>query len=193
MNEFPDWLASTLASDATEGRGVLPLWVNSLKPDARAVGPAFVALMGQDDNLSVREAIQAPHATGSVLIVAGGSTSRTATIGGLMALEMQNVGIIALVTDGLVRDAREIRQMQQFSVWCRGVTPAASQKQGPVVVGGSISIGGTLIRDGDLVIADDDGVVIWPKEQIDVLLGKAEAKWQQDNARLARLQRQRPS
>jgi 4-hydroxy-4-methyl-2-oxoglutarate aldolase len=193
MNEFPDWLASTLASDATEGRGVLPLWVNSLKPDARAVGPAFVALMGQDDNLSVREAIQAPHATGSVLIVAGGSTSRTATIGGLMALEMQNVGIIALVTDGLVRDAREIRQMQQFSVWCRGVTPAASQKQGPVVVGGSISIGGTLIRDGDLVIADDDGVVIWPKEQIDVLLGKAEAKWQQDNARLVRLQRQRPS
>ncbi len=188
MNEFPDWLASTLASDATEGRGVLPLWISSLKPDARAVGPAFVALMGQDDNLSVREAIQAPHAPGAVLVVAGGSTSRTATIGGLMALEMQNAGILALVTDGLVRDAREIRQMQHFSVWCRGVTPTASQKQGPVVVGGSVSIGGTLIRDGDLVIADDDGVVIWPKEQTDVLLSKAEAKWQQDNARLARLQ-----
>ncbi len=105
-----------------------------------------------------------------------------------MALEMQNAGILALVTDGLVRDAREIRQMQHFSVWCRGVTPTASQKQGPVVVGGSVSIGGTLIRDGDLVIADDDGVVIWPKEQTDVLLSKAEAKWQQDNARLARLQ-----
>ncbi len=189
MNEFPDWLASTLASDATEGRGVLPLWISSLKPDARAVSPAFVALMSQDDNLSVREAIQTPHMSGTVLVVAGGSTSRTATIGGLMALEMQNAGILALVTDGLVRDAREIRQMQQFIVWCRGVTPTASQKQGPVVVGGSVSIGGTLIRDGDLVIADDDGVVIWPKEQIDVLLGKAEAKWQQDNARLARLQK----
>jgi 4-hydroxy-4-methyl-2-oxoglutarate aldolase len=188
MNEFPDWLASTLASDATEGRGVLPLWISSLKPDARAVGPAFVALMSQDDNLSVREAIQHPQAPGSVLVVAGGSTSRTATIGGLIALEMQNAGILALITDGLVRDAREIRQMQRFNVWCRGVTPTASQKQGPVVVGGSVSIGGTLIRDGDVVIADDDGVVIWPKEQIDVLLGKAEAKWQQDNARLARLQ-----
>jgi regulator of RNase E activity RraA len=193
MDKFPNWLASTLASDATEGRGVLPLWISSLKPDARAVGPAFVALMSQDDNLSVREAIQHPHTPGSVLVVAGGSTSRTATIGGLMALEMQNAGILALVTDGLVRDAREIRQMQQFSVWCRGVTPTASQKQGPVVVGGSVSIGGTLIRDGDLVIADDDGVVIWPKEQIDVLLSNAEAKWQQDNARLARLQLGRPS
>jgi len=188
MDEFPDWLASTLAADATEGRGVLPTWISSLKPDARAVGPAFVALMSQDDNLSVREAMQAPHAPGSVLVVAGGSTSRTATIGGLMALEMQHAGIVALVTDGLVRDAREIRQMQQFSVWCRGVTPAASYKQGPVVVGGSVSLGGILIRDGDLVIADEDGVVIWPKEQIDALLGKADAKRQQDDARLAQLQ-----
>src|SRR5436853_2503748 len=130
MNEFPDWLASTLAADATEGRGVLPLWINALKPDARAVGPAFVALMSQDDNLSVREAIQHPHAPGSVLVVAGGSTSRTATIGGLMALEMQNAGILALVTDGLVRDAREFRQLQQLSVMCRGGTATAYQKQG---------------------------------------------------------------
>lgn len=191
MHKFPDWLASTLASDATEGLGVLPSWISSLKPDARVVGPAFVAVMGQDDNLSVREAIQTPHSPGSVMVVAGGSTSRTATIGGLMALEMQNAGIVALVTDGLVRDAREIRQLRQFSVWCRGVTPAASHKQGPVVIGGSVSIGGILIRDGDLVIADDDGVVIWPKEQIDVLLSKAEAKWQQDTLRFEQLQRGR--
>jgi 4-hydroxy-4-methyl-2-oxoglutarate aldolase len=187
MHQFPDWLASTLASDATEGRNVLPSWIGSLKPGTRAVGPAFVALMSQDDNLSVREAIQAAHSPGSVLVIGGGSTSRTATIGGLIALEMQNAGIVALVTDGLVRDVREIRQLQQFSVWCRGITPVASNKLGPVVVGGSISIGGVVVRDGDLIIADEDGVVIWPKEQIDALLGKADAKRQQDNARLARL------
>jgi 4-hydroxy-4-methyl-2-oxoglutarate aldolase len=188
MNEFPAWLTSTLASDATEGRGVLPPWIGSLKPDARAVGPAFVALMSQDDNLSVREAIKASPPPGSVLVVAGGSTSRTATIGGLMALEMQHAGIVALVTDGLVRDAGEIRQMQQFSVWCRGVTPAASHKNGPAVVGGTVSLGGTIIQDGDLIIADEDGVVIWPKELIDNLLIRAQAKLQQDNARLVQLQ-----
>ena len=188
MSDFPHWLASTLASDATEGRGALPSWIYSLASKGRVVGPAFVALMSQDDNLSVREALQSPQAKGCVLVVAGGSTSRTATIGGLMALEMQNAGILGLVTDGLVRDSSELRHMQQFSVWCRGVTPIASQKQGPVQIGGSVSLGGVLIRDGDLVIADEDGVVIWPKEQIDALLVKAEAKWQQDNARLARLQ-----
>src|SRR5438876_5882244 len=188
MNEFPDWLSSTLASDANEGQGVLTSWIGSLKPDARAVGPAFVALMSQDDNLSVGEAIKASLPPGSVLVVAGGSTSRTATIGGLMALEMQHAGIVALVTDGLVRDAGEIRQMQQFSVWCRGVTPAASHKNGPAVVGGSVSLGGVLIRDGDLIIADEDGVVIWPMEHIDDLLARAQARLQEDNARLVQLQ-----
>src|SRR5438045_1278574 len=137
------------------------------KPEAQAIGPAFVVLMSQDDNLSVGEAIRASPRPGSILVVAGGSTSRTATIGGLMALEMQLAGIVALVTDSLVRDAGEIRQMQQFSVWCRGVTPTASHKNGPAVVGGTVSLGGTIIRDGDLVIADEDGVVVWPKEHID--------------------------
>jgi 4-hydroxy-4-methyl-2-oxoglutarate aldolase len=190
MPEFPAWLAATLASDATEGQGVLPNTILALRADSHVVGPARVVLMSQDDNLSVRAVLEAPPAPGSVLVVAGGSTSRTATIGGLMALEMQQAGIAGLVTDGLVRDAREIRELG-FGVWCRGVTPTASQKNGPALVGGSVSIGGRVIRDGDLVIADDDGVVIWPQEQIETLLVKAEKKLQQDNARLARLQGQK--
>lgn len=190
MQIFPDWLNSTLASDATEGQGVLPNWLCSLKLEARTVGPALVALMSQDDNLSVREAIHAPHPPGCVLVVAGGSTSRTATIGGLLALEMQNAGFSALVTNGLVRDSREIRQLQHFNAWCRGVTPTASQKKGPALVGGAVSLGGIMIHDGDVVIADEDGVVIWPEEQVATLLAKAEARWYQDNTRLAQLQRE---
>ena len=187
MNEFPAWLAATLASDATEGQGILPNTILPLRPASRVVGPARVVMMSQDDNLSVRKVMEAPPAAGTVLVAAGGSASRTATIGGLMALEMQNVGIAGLVTDGLVRDAQEIRA-SGFSVWCRGVTPSASHKSGPALVGGTVSIGGTVIRDGDLVIADDDGVVIWPQERISELLTRAEAKLQQDNMRLAQLQ-----
>ncbi len=186
MSEFPAWLASTLASDAAEGRGALPNNIAPLYADVRVVGPARVVLVGQDDNLSVREVMATAQVPGSVLVVAGGSTSRTATIGGLMALEMQQAGIIGLITDGLVRDSREIRELG-FPVWSRGVTPRASYKNGPAVVGGAVSIGGTVIREGDLIIADDDGVVVWPRERVSDLLVKAEAKLQQDNARLARL------
>ncbi len=186
MNEFPAWLAATLASDATEGQGILPNTILPLRPASHVVGPARVVLMSQDNNLSVRKVMETLPAPGTVLVAAGGSASRTATIGGLMALEMQKVGIAGLVTDGLVRDSQEIRA-SGFSVWCRGVTPMASHKNGPALIGGTVSIGGTVIRDGDLVIADDDGVVIWPQERINELLTKAEARFQQDNARLAQL------
>jgi 4-hydroxy-4-methyl-2-oxoglutarate aldolase len=188
MGEIPGWLAATLASDATEGQGVLPHTIVALRTGSRVIGPARVVLVSQDDNLAVRKVMEAPPAPGSVLVVAGGSMSRTAVIGDLIALEMQNAGIAGLVTDGLVRDSQEIRALG-FNVWCRGVTPTASRKNGPAHIGGSVSIGGTVIRDGDLVIADDDGVVIWPQEHVDELLVRAEAKLKQDNERLARLQR----
>jgi Phenazine biosynthesis-like protein len=79
MSEFPDWLASTLASDATAGQGVLPPWIGPLKPGVRAVDPAFVALMSQDDNLSVREAMQASIQPGSILAVEGLSAQVVST------------------------------------------------------------------------------------------------------------------
>jgi regulator of RNase E activity RraA len=135
----------------------------------------------------MRKIMDEPPMPGTVLVVAGGGTSRSAIIGGLLVREMQNAGIAGLVTDGLVRDSQEIRQ-SGFGVWCRGVTPIASQKKGPARVGGSVSIGGVVVRDGDLVIADEDGVVIWPQERIDELLTRAEAKFQLDNKRMAQLQ-----
>jgi len=186
MNEFPMWLTATLASDATEGQGVLPNTILPLQSALCIVGPARVMLISQDDNLAVRTVLEAPPAPGSILVVGGGNTSRAAIIGSLMVLEMQNVGIVGLVTDGLVRDSQEIRE-SGFGVWCRGVTPMAPHKVGPASVGGSISLGGTIIQDGDLVIADNDGVVIWPQERISELMIKAEARLQQDNARLAQL------
>ena len=190
MQKFPDWLTATLASDAAEGQGVLPHFILPLQTASRTIGPAHVAQMGEDDNLVMRKVMDTPPPAGTVIVVAGGSTSRAAIIGGLMTLEMQNAGIAGFVTDGLVRDSQEIRQ-SGLSVWCRGVTAIGGQKNGPARVGGSISIGGQVIREGDIVIADDDGVVIWPQAQVDALLAKAETRLRRDNERLARLQAQK--
>jgi len=183
---FPDWLASTLASDAAGGRNVLPNWIGALKTDSRVVGRAFVVLAAHEDNLAVAQAVKQSPPRGCVMVVAGMNTSRTATIGGLMGLEMQNLGIIGLVSDGLVRDAAELRKLD-LQVWCRGVTPIASQKISAGAAGVTITIGGVTVRDGDLVIADDDGVVIWQQEQVADLLVKAKTKFDSDNARLEKL------
>src|SRR6476659_9253868 len=103
---YPDWLNATLASDATEGRGVAANWIRALQEGARLVGPAFVVLACEDDNQAVRVAMGGEFPEGCVLVVGGQSTSRTATLGDLMALELQLTGVAGLVTDGLVRDSR---------------------------------------------------------------------------------------
>lgn len=188
MSEFtyPNWLVSTLASDASGGRGVLPEWIRALKPNSLVVGPAFVVLAAHEDNLAVVQALKKSPPQGCVIVVAGMNTSHTATIGGLMGLEMQNMGIVGLVSDGLVRDAQELRKLD-LQIWCRGVTPIASKKVSEGATGIPITIGGVTVRDGDLVVADDDGVVIWQKEHVEELLIKAKAKFDSDNLRLERL------
>lgn len=188
QEQYPDWLSSTLASDAAEGRNVLPGWLSSLKADSKLIGSAFLVLASQDDNQAVVQALTNSPPPGCVLVVGGMSTSKTATIGGLMALEIQNAGISGLVTDGLVRDSQEIRQLD-LPVWCRGTTPIASAKRNSGVTGGPLSIGGITIQQDDLIIADDDGIVVWPQKDIKELLSRAESKFNADNVRLERLQK----
>jgi len=101
-------------------------------------------------------------------------------------LDLPRHGVVGLVTDGLVRDASEIRALG-FPVWCRGTTPTAPNKLSPGRVGGSVDIGGALVRDGDIVIADDDGVVVWPHEEVAELLAKADARRKSDQERLAKI------
>src|SRR5262249_23025072 len=70
--DLPEWLVATLASDATEGEGVLPNFILPLRPGSRVVGPARVALMGQDDNLVMRKGMDESPMAGGVVVVGGG-------------------------------------------------------------------------------------------------------------------------
>ena len=184
--QYPDWLSATLASDATGGKDVLPTELHSLNPNSRVIAPAFVVLGGQDDNQVIRRLVENPPGPGFILVVAGHQTSRTATIGGLMALELQNLGFQGVITNGLVRDSQEIRRLV-LPVWCRGVTPIASAKLNSGVIGEPIIVGEALINQDDLIIADDDGIVVWPKDAIEQLLLKAQKKFDSDNVRLEEL------
>lgn len=186
-NGIPDWLNATLAADATGGRHVvLPGVIRPLRPDWRVTGRAFTVQASQDDNQAVGAAVKASPPAGCVLVVGGHLSSRTATVGDLMAHEFRNLGVAAIVTDGLVRDAQELRALG-LPTWCRGATPIASAKADPGRVGAGTVIGGVPVQDGDLVIADDDGVVIWPTDEFDALLARARVKREADDARMARL------
>ncbi|HAF09651.1 MAG TPA: dimethylmenaquinone methyltransferase [Chloroflexi bacterium] len=186
MAVLPSWLTATLASDATQGRGVVQPGLRPLDPAWRIAAPALVIQASPDDNQAVVTALQASPPAGVVLVVSGHATSRTATIGDIMAADFAAHGVVGLITDGLVRDASEIRKLG-FPVWCRGTTPTAPNKAAPGRVGGSVDLGGAVVRDGDIVIADDDGIVIWPREDIEGLVAKADARRRSDAERLAKI------
>jgi 4-hydroxy-4-methyl-2-oxoglutarate aldolase len=186
MTMLPEWLTATLASDASSGGGVLPPWIRALSPAATVSGPALVVAASRDDNAAMRRVAAAVTAPGTILVVAGGSESRTAFLGDLVARELLAAGVVGVVTDGLIRDSRAVAELG-LGVWARGVTPAASGKAGPGHVGGSVTIGGVVAHDGDVVVADADGVVVWPAGQVEELLGRADARRQADDERLARL------
>jgi regulator of RNase E activity RraA len=187
--EIPDWMSSPLASDAAGGVGALPTWVRALSATATArpvVGPALVVSVSRDDNRPMREVASAVRSPGTVLVVAGAGDSRTAILGDLVARELLTAGVCAVVTDGLIRDSRAVAELG-LAVWARGTTPVASAKAGPGRVGGSAVVGGVVVTDDDLVVADADGVVVWPGGDVERLLAGAAAKQRADDERLAAL------
>ncbi|MDQ1686011.1 MAG: 4-hydroxy-4-methyl-2-oxoglutarate aldolase [Frankiaceae bacterium] len=183
MVDVPEWLSSTLAADGAAGAGTLPHWIRALSPDATVAGPALVVALARDDNTPMRAVPGAVTQPGTVLVVAGASESPTAVLGDLVAADLLAAGIVGVVTDGLIRDSRAVAKLG-LPVWARGVTPVASRKDGAGSIGGHVTIGGVDVRDGDIVVADADGVVVWPAERYDEYLAAADAKRRQDESRV---------
>jgi 4-hydroxy-4-methyl-2-oxoglutarate aldolase len=188
MPDLPDWLSSTLAADGAGGAGALPPSIRALSPEAAVAGPALVVTVTRDDNTPMRDVPGAVREPGTVLVVAGAGESRTAVLGDLVAGELLAAGVVAVVTDGLIRDSRDVAALG-LPVWARGTTPVASRKQGHGSVGGSVVIGDVAVADGDVVVADADGVVVWPAGDVPAYLAKAEEKRRADDERAAKLHR----
>ncbi|MDQ1704004.1 MAG: 4-hydroxy-4-methyl-2-oxoglutarate aldolase [Frankiaceae bacterium] len=182
--DLPDWLSSTLASDGAAGVGALPPWIRALSAEATLAGPALVVSVTRDDNTPMRDVPARVAAPGTVLVVAGAGESRTAILGDLVAGELLRAGVAGVVTDGLIRDSRAVAALG-LPVWARGTTPVASRKDGTGSVGGTLVIADVTVSDGDLVVADADGVVIWPAAEVSSYLARADAKRRADDARAA--------
>ncbi len=167
---------------------MLPAGIVPLVRGLRVAGPAFTVQSSTDDNTHVKDSAAVPPPAGSVLVVAGHEESRRATLGGNLALELKLAGAVGLVTTGVVRDSAEILD-HGFPVWGRGVTPVAPRKGGAGAIDVPVTIGDVRIETGDLVIADDDGVVVWPRAEIPGLLELAAARNADDAARVRELTR----
>jgi RraA family protein len=135
-------------------------------------GPAFTVKARPGDNLMLHRAIDLA-APGDVIVVDAGGDLGIATTGELMMGWATRRGIAAVVIDGAIRDAAQLGDME-LGVWARGVTPSGPYKDGPGEIGTPIACGGQVVMPGDLIMADEDGVVVLPLADAEAAINAAE-------------------
>jgi len=150
--------AGPLKRESFMDSGIRELWTGI----PRISGPAFTVEMVAGENLALHRAIyEAP--VGSI-IVAQSNTVDYSVIGGNVALIAKKRGITGFVIDGTVRDIAEIRE-NEVAIFGRGVLPMPGGKKNAVPVNVPITAGGISVNPGDIVVADEEGVVVIPKDK----------------------------
>ncbi len=153
--------STSFVVDAMNGRGALDHKIKPLDPKSRFVGSALTARAGARDNLAALAALDLIE-PGDVLVIATQGFTGTATLGDNMARMAKMRGAVALVTDGMVRDAAEIIELG-IPCFCQGVTPNSAFPSGPGEVGLPLALGEVVVAAGDLILGDADGVVVVPR------------------------------
>jgi RraA family protein len=136
-------------------------------------GPAFTVRSRSGDNLMLHHAIDVAE-PGDVIVADGGGELAIAMTGELMMGHATERGIQGVIIDGAIRDKAELAGMD-IGIWACGVTPSGPYKDGPGEIGTPCSCGGQVVMPGDLIMADEDGVVVIPYEEIEAVLAAAEA------------------
>jgi 4-hydroxy-4-methyl-2-oxoglutarate aldolase len=150
--------------DAQGRRGALPHWIRPLSRQTRFVGTALTVRTRPVDNLAPYAALRFAR-PGDVLVVAADAGTTTSIIGDILLGMAKNAGIVACVTDGLVRDIEGINQVG-LPTFAQGLSPNSPFKDGPGEIGGTISLGNVVIGAGDLLVGDIDGVVVVPRTNV---------------------------
>jgi regulator of RNase E activity RraA len=147
--------------------------IKPLDPGMQMVGSALTLWTRPCDNIVIYRALEMAQAGDVLVIVTNGHTTNS-TWGELTSLFGRERGLAGVVTDGVVRDSREIVEIG-VPVFARGLTPNSPLKDGPGQVNVPVTCGGAIVRPGDILVGDADGVVVVPLEQAEVALERVSA------------------
>lgn len=172
-NISPTTLADVLGREQVMDVGIRPLWDST----PRVAGPAFTVRCPAGDNLMLHAAIHRAPA-GSIIVVEAGDVDY-AVAGGNVCAVAQGRGIAAFVVDGVIRDLGEVREMG-FPVFARGVIPFPGSKTAVEPLNAPIRCGGVKVNAGDIVVADEEGIVVAPSTRQEQALLDAQRKQAND-------------
>ena len=159
--------------DANGRRGALDWHIRPLTTATHFVGTALTVHSRARDNLAPYAAL-AYAQPGDVLLISTESYEEASAAGDVLLGMARNAGIVALVTDGMVRDIDGLNAVG-IPVFARGLTPNSPHKDGPGEIGLPIAIGGVIVNAGDLVVGDKDGVVVVARSMAETIANELEA------------------
>lgn len=173
-------LGSATVHEAMGRAGYAGPGIRPIQRDAAVAGTAITVSVAPGDNLMVHAAIEQAR-DGDVIVVVPVTDSPYGFIGELMATQMQVRGVRAYVTSGGVRDTAELRSMG-FPVWTAHVSAEGTVKDTAGAVNVPVVLGGAVVHPGDIVVADDDGVTIVPRQRAAQTLEAATARAEREAA-----------
>jgi 4-hydroxy-4-methyl-2-oxoglutarate aldolase len=171
-----------------QGRtGLMQPYMRPLWRGARIAGSAVTALCHPGDNWMIHVAVEVLR-PGDVLIVACSSESTDGAFGELLATSLKTRGARGVVLDMGCRDAHEITEMQ-FPLWSRAISAKGTVKATIGSVNVPVVCAGVQVHPGDVVVADDDGVVMVARVDAEAVAKAGEAREKKEAASRARLEK----
>lgn len=138
--------------------------LQGLLPGRRVFGPALTVRIQGDDGAMLTDALSAAK-PGQVIVIDRCGDLRHACWGAVTTAAAKARGVVGAVIDGFVTDRSAIEH-EDFPVWCRGRSPITTK---PRRLGGDFNVtvgcGGVSVRPGDIILADENGVVVLDKKQ----------------------------
>ncbi len=157
--------------------------ISALRPiqqGARVAGTAVTVMSWPGDNLMIHAAIE-QCGPGDILVVTTREPSSHGMFGELFATGLQRRGVVGAIIDAGARDTQEMRDMG-FPVWSRHINVMGTVKSTPGAINVPIVVGGQVIDAGDIIVADDDGLVVVPRKEADDALVASRARLAKEEA-----------